>query len=95
MKEKTEMLIDHEKMMAEMTMKLLEGATKERMELISQHYQELERSKLVLDSVQTTYRTQLMEYEVQAKATTNLIKQLKNEKEATQDKTKLGIKRIR
>ena len=95
MKEKTEMLTNHEKVMAEMTTKLLEGATKERMELISQHYQELERSKVVLDSVQTTYQTQLMEYEVQAKATTNLIKQLKNEKEATQDKTKLGIKRIR
>ena len=64
------------------------------MELSSQHYQEVETSKMVLDRVQMIYQTRLMEYDVQEKAPANLIKQLKNEKEATKDKTKLGIKRI-
>ena len=48
-----------------------------------------------LDRVQTTNQAQFMEYEVQAKAVADLILQLKNEKEATEDKKKLFIKRIR
>ena len=35
-----------------------------------------------------------MEYEMQATTTANLIKQLKKEKEAIEDKVKMGIKRI-
>ena len=94
MKENTEALVDQGRMMVEATTKVLEEASKERMELVSQHYQEVERSKMVLDRVQTTYQTKLMEYEVQATTTTNLIKQLKKEKEAMEDKVKMGIKRI-
>ena len=56
---------------------------------------EVGRAKMVLDRVQTTYQTKLMEYEIQATATTDLIKQLKNEKEAIEDKVKMGIQRIR
>ena len=35
-----------------------------------------------------------MEYEMQATTVENLIKQLKKEKEAIEDKVKMGIKRI-
>ena len=77
-------------MMVETT-KVLEEAAKERMELILQHYQEVEWSKMILDKVQTTYQTKLLEYKAQAKAVTDFIKQLKNQKEANET----GIKRIR
>mgnify|MGYP006889230798 CR=1 FL=1 len=36
-----------------------------------------------------------MNYEVKVTTTANLIKHLKKEKEATKDKVKMGIKRIR
>ena len=49
----------------------------------------MERAKVVLDKVQTTYQNKLMEYEVQAIVVADLIKQLKNEKEAMKDKTEL------
>ena len=64
MKEKTEALTDQRWMMGVTTTKVLEEVSKERMELTSQHYQELERAKTVLDRVQMTYQTKLMEYEV-------------------------------
>ena len=95
LKEKSEALTEQGRMMTETTTKVLEETTKERMELVSQHYNEVERSKVLLDRVQTTYQTNLMEYEIQVKATTNLIKQLKSEQEATDVKVKMGIKRIR
>ena len=47
--------------MVEAMAKVLEEASKKGMELVSQHYQEIERSKKVLDWVQTTYQTKLME----------------------------------
>ena len=80
LKEKMGALTDQGQMMAETTAKVLEEASKEIMELTSQNYQEVERSKMVLDKVQTTYQTKLMEYEVQATAAENLINQLKNKK---------------
>ena len=80
--------------MVEAMAKVLEEASKKGMELVSQHYQEIERSKKVLDWVQTTYQTKVMEYEIQVTATAKLIKNLENKKEATEDKVKMGIKRI-
>ena len=47
LKEKTEALTDQGKMMAEMTTKVMEEAAKERMELTSKHYEEVERAKTV------------------------------------------------
>ena len=78
-----------------MTTKVMEEATKERAKLQSKHNKEVQRARTVLDMLQTTYQTQFMEYEVQAKATAELIKQLKNEKETTEERKKLGINRIR
>ena len=65
------------------------------MKLVLQHYQEVERSKMAVDKVETTYQTKLMEYEIQVKAAANLIKQLKTEKEAIDVKVQMGIERIR
>ena len=80
--------------MVEATAKVLEEASRKGMELVSQHYQEIERSKKVLDRVQMTYQTKVMEYQIHATAATELIKNLKNEKGATEEKVKMGIKRI-
>ena len=63
--------------------KVLEEAVKERMDLVAQHYQEVEWSKMMLDKVQTTYQTNIMAYQEQEAATTTLIKQLKKDKEVT------------
>ena len=95
LKEKSEALTKQGRMMAETTTKVLEEAAKERVELMSQHYKEVERSKVLLDRVQKTYQTKLMEYEIQVKAAANLIKQLKTEKEAIDVKVQMGIERIR
>mgnify|MGYP000099516629 CR=1 FL=1 len=73
---------------------MLEEAVREKTQLFAKHYDELKRAKMALDRVQTTYQTKLVEYEVQAKATTALIKQLKDKKQATENNMKLGIKRI-
>ena len=54
----------------------------------------IEWSHTVLDKVQTTYQTRIQNYEVQEMETTTLIKQLKKEKEATEDNVKMGINRI-
>ena len=88
------MFMEHGRLMAEITTKLLEEAAKERMDLLLEHNQVVARSKVILDKVQTTYQTRIMDYEVQATTMTMLIKQLKKEKEATEDKVKMGIKRI-
>ena len=88
---KTKMLEDQQKMMVEMTAKVMEEVAKERTELTSKHYEEMERARKVFNRVQMTYQTKLIRYEVQAMATANLIKQLKDEKHATNDITKLGI----
>ena len=73
----------------------MEEAARDRMELNRQHYEETEWAKMVLNSVQTTYQTQFLEYEVQAQATAGLIKKLKEEKQATEDKCKMGLSQIR
>ena len=44
------------------------------MKLVLQHYQEVERSKMAVDKVETTYQTKLIEYEVQAMIAVDLIK---------------------
>ena len=80
--------------MVEAMTKVLEEALKERMELTTQHYRELERAKTILDRVQMTYQTKLMEYDVQATAVADLIKQLKNKKATTEDRVKMGIGRL-
>ena len=63
--------------------------------IVKNRNEAVQQAKMVLDRLQTTYQTQFMEYEVQAKAAAELIKQLKNAKEVTKDQMKLGIKRIR
>ena len=78
-------------MMAASMVKVLEEAVKERTELTMKHQEKVEWAKTNLDKVQTTYQSKLLEYEVQANATATLIKQLKDEKQATKDNTKLDI----
>ena len=50
---------------------------------------------MALNRVQTTYQTQLLEYEVQAQATAGLLKKLKEENQAPEDKSKMGLGWIR
>ena len=47
--------------MAETMTKVLEDVAKERMELVSQHYQYIEHAKMIGDRVQMSYQTKLME----------------------------------
>ena len=65
------------------TSKLLEEAAWERMQLTKKLHDEVERAQMVLDKVQTTYQSKVLEYEVRAQATTALIKKLVDEKQAT------------
>ena len=65
------------------------------MELTGPHYEETERAKMALNKVQTTYQTQLLEYREQAQAIAILIKKLKEETQAVEDKSKMGLNRIR
>ena len=62
---------------------MLEDAAKEKLELNKKHYEEVERAKLVLDKLQTTYQHQVIEYEGQSQVTAAVIQRLKNEKQAT------------
>ena len=68
---------------------------KEWMELTRQHYEEKEHATMALNKVQTTYQTQFMHYKSQEAATASLIKQLKDEKQAAENKSKMGLGRIR
>ena len=43
--------------------KMLAEAAKDRMELARQHNEEMEQAKMALNRVQTTYQTQLMQYQ--------------------------------
>ena len=74
---------------------MLEEAAREKMELNKKHYEEVERAKMVLDKLQTTYQHQVIEYEGQAHAAAAVIQRLKNEKQATEDSAKLGVERIK
>ena len=75
--------------------KALEEVAMDRMELSGQHYEEIERAKMALNKVQTTYQTQLLEYERQVQATAGLIKKLKEERQVAEDKSKMGLNWIR
>ena len=77
------------------TAKMLEKAACERMELIRKHYDEVEREKMVLDKVQTTYETKFLHYEEQAKANATFFKKMKDLKQTVEDSTKLGVDWIR
>ena len=73
---------------------LLDEAARERMELHKQHYEEKERATMTLQRVQSTYQNQLSHYREQEAATAKLIEQLKNERQAAEDKSKMGLERI-
>ena len=73
---------------------LLEEAAQERMELHKQHYEEKERATMVLQRLQNTYQNQLSHYREQEANTVTLIKQLKEERQAAEDKSKMGLERI-
>ena len=94
-KEKTEALMMQERVFEETTAKILQDAAKERLKMLTEHNQIIEWSKEVLNKVQTTYQTQAMNYEVQAIVIAKLSKQLKQEKQATEERVKMGINRIR
>ena len=91
---KTETLAE-EQTRAITTTKMLEEAAREKMELNKKHYEEVERAKMVLDKLQTTYQNQVLEYEALAQVATALIQKLKNEKQVVEDSTKLGVERIK
>ena len=65
------------------------------MELHAQHYAETERATMTLQRVQTTYQNQLLHYKEHEAVTTKLIKQLKDDRQAAEDKSKMGLERIR
>ena len=73
---------------------MLVKVAKDQMELTLQYHEETEHAKMALNKVQTTYQTQLMHYPGQTEATTCLIKQLKDEKQVAEDKSKIGLGRI-
>ena len=89
----TEMLAEEQRAVISTT-KMLEEVARERTQLTAKHYDELEQAKMALDRVQTTYQTKLLDYDVQAQATTTLIKKMKDEKQATEDSIKLGVEQI-
>ena len=62
------------------------------MELHAQHYEETDRATMTL---QTTYQNQLSHYKEQEALTAKLIKQLKDKRQAIEDKSKMGLERIR
>ena len=74
---------------------MLTDAAKEGSKWLDIQNQIIERSRKTLERVQTTYQTKFRDYEEQEVATTSLIKQMKKDKEATEDKVKMGIQRIR
>ena len=74
---KMETLADEQKMMVASMAQMMEEVARERTQLTTKHYEETEQANMVLDKVQTTYQTKLLEYEVQAKPTAALIKQLR------------------
>ena len=65
------------------------------MELTRKHYDEVEWAKMVLDKVEPTYQTKLLDYEVLVNATATLVKKLEDEMQGIEDSTKLGVERIR
>ena len=74
--------------------KLLEEATKEKLELNKQRYEEAERAKIVLNKLQTTYHHQVIGYESEAQAAVAVIVRLKREKQEAEESAKLRVDRI-
>ena len=74
--------------------KILIEAVHEGQDLQAQHYEETKRATMTLQRVQTTYQNQLLHYKNREVVTANLIKQLKDERQATEDKSKMGLRRI-
>ena len=73
---------------------LLEEAARERMELHAQHYAEKERATMTLQRMQSTYQNQLSHYREQETAMVQLIKQLKDERQAPKEKSNMGLEHI-
>ena len=92
--EQVETLAAKDRMFKETTERLLEESPLERTRKLDEQNHLIERSKMVLDKVQTTYQTKEMSYEAQAEAAATLIKQLKKEKETIAERVEMGIKRI-
>ena len=57
--------------------KHLEAAAKEKLELTKQRNEEVERARHVLNTLQTTYQKQVVDYENQAQAATAIIIRLR------------------
>ena len=64
------------------------------MELHKQHHEETERATMVLQRMQSTYKNQLSHYREQNAATVLLIKQIKDERQAAENKSEMGLARI-
>ena len=77
------------------TAKMLEDVAQERMESTKKHYYEVERAKMVLDKLQTTYQHQVIEYEGQEQAVAAVIQKLRNERQVAEDIAKFGVEWIR
>ena len=93
--EQVETLAAKDRMFKETTERLLEESPLERTRKLDEQNHLIERSKMVLDKVQTTYQTQGTYYEAQTDVGATLIKKLKREKEAMEEKVSMDIKRIR
>ena len=74
--------------------KLLDEVAHQRMELHKQQHEEKERATMTLQKLQSTYQKSLSHYKEQEAATAKLIEQLKNERQAAEDKSKMGLDRI-
>ena len=74
---------------------MLEEAAKGKMELNKKHYEEVERAKLGLHKLQTTYQHQVIEYEGQEQAVAAVIQKLRNERQVAEDIAKFGVEWIR
>ena len=71
--EQVETLAAKDRMFKETKERLQEEMALERTRMLDERNQLMERSKAVLDKVQTTYQTQVASYEAQANAATALI----------------------
>ena len=94
-KEQTETLALKDRVFEEAKERLREEAALERTKIMDEWNPLIERSKEVLDKLQTTYHIQVANYEAQANVAAVPIKKLKKEKEAMAEKAKMDIKRIR
>jgi hypothetical protein len=74
--------------------RLLEEAANDRMELHKQNHEDKERATMVLQRLQRTYQNQLSHYREQEADTVRIIKQLKEERQAAENKSQMGAERI-